>query len=145
MKTGPAGQSLIQSFESCRLEAYQDTSGIWTIGWGHTAGVQQGDTCTQEQADDWFRADLEEHELQVEGAVKVALNQFQFDALVSFVYNEGIGHFEHSTLLSLLNRSLYAMAACQFDLWVYDAGRKQNGLIRRRAAERKLFETPMAV
>ena len=145
MKIGPRGQTLVQSFESCRLKAYQDTAGIWTIGWGHTRGVKDGDTCTQAQADEWLREELIEHEDQVSGAVKVPLNQNQFDALVSFVYNEGIGQFEHSRFLILLNRGMFKDAATQFDLWIYSGGHKTKGLIRRRAAERALFETPIAV
>lgn len=141
MNLGPRGTALIQQFESCRLAAYQDEAGVWTIGWGHTAGVKQGDTCTQAQADAWFHEDVAQHVAEVNALVKVALNQNQFDALVSFEYNEGDGRLAGSTLLTLVNRSLFKMASPQFDRWVYAGGHKSNGIIRRRAAERALFET----
>lgn len=150
MKTASAGKELIKHFESCRLKAYPDpgTGGApWTIGWGHTKGVKQGDTCTLAQADAWFDEDLEEHEGYVNQLVQVPITQNQFDALVSFCYNvgpdidadtiaEGLGD---STLLKKLNAGDYAGAADEFRKWTRSGGRVMPGLIRRREMERELF------
>jgi len=142
MNLGPAGTALIQSFESCKLEAYQDGNGIWTIGWGHVAGVQPGDTCTQAQADTWFFQDTHAACNTVMRLVDVAVNQNQFDALVSLCFNIGGGHFCSSTLLKVLNAGNFMAAADQFLVWDIVGGQQSPGLARRRAAERALFVTP---
>src|SRR5688572_15665837 len=83
---------LVKKWEGCRLEAFKPIpSDPWTIGWGRTRGVRKGDTCTQEQADDWLMEDLLEARNAIERAVMVPLNQNQFDALCSFTYNVGPG------------------------------------------------------
>ena len=88
----------LKSFEGCRLQAYQDAAKVWTIGYGHTKGVRRGDNITQEKAEEYLREDVEEVEGQIL-ALNLNLTQPQFDALVSFVYNVGIGAFKKSTLL----------------------------------------------
>src|SRR5262245_12639546 len=101
MKTSQAGMGLIEEFEGCILHAYPDpaTGGApWTIGYGHTAGVQPGDTCSREQALDWLRKDLAWAEAAVNRLVAVPLEQHQFDALVSFTFNLGQGALAQSTL-----------------------------------------------
>lgn len=142
MTTSAQGRKLTESFEGCRLTAYQDSVGIWTLGYGRTAGVKQGDTCTQEQADAWLAEDLASAEHTVNTLVKVPLNQNQFDALVDFVYNVGSGNFEHSTLLSLLDQGAYIGAANQILAWDKAGHVPVAGLTRRRVAEQKLFLTP---
>lgn len=136
---------LIGRAEGYSLEAYQDSGGVWTIGWGTTkiygTPVFEGMVITYDQAVEFFNNDMEEVEGQVEKLVKVHLTDNQFSALVSFVYNIGIKQFSESTLLALLNKGDYAGAASEFDRWIYDDGEIQNGLISRRKAEKKLFMT----
>jgi lysozyme len=144
MMLGAAGRALIQGFESCKLVAFQDQGGIWTLGWGHTQGVTPGQTCTQEQADAWFIDDTQSACNAVTRTVDVPLNQNQFDALVSFTYNVGQGSEANSTLLKLLNQGKYALAADQFSFWNHVNGVPNAGLTRRRAAEQALFQTPVS-
>lgn len=144
MKTSVRGQALIKHFEGCRLTAYQDGAGIWTIGWGWTRPVDGVDihcamTISQEKADALFSEGVVDYEQAVRRLVTVSLNQNQFDALVSFTYNLGPVALEHSTLLAKLNAGDYAGAAAEFDRWVYIGKRTSDGLIRRRAAEKALF------
>lgn len=141
MNTGDAGIALIKEFEQCRLKAFKPTrDDVWTIGWGRTAGVKMGDTCTQEEADAWFLEDLATFEGAVNAAVTVPLTQNEFDALVSFAYNVGEGAFRKSTLLKLLNDSDYDGAARQLLRWNKQAGNELAGLSRRRKREMELFE-----
>lgn len=139
MKIGKKGISLIQSFESLRLKAYDDGVGVPTIGWGHTKGVKWGDTCTKEQADQWLLEDLAVAEKAVNAYVKVDLSQGQYDALVSFTFNVGTGALKSSTLLKKLNAGDYLGAADEFPRWNKGGGKVMKGLTRRRAAERELF------
>ena len=106
MVLGEKGTALIHSFESLALTAYQDERGIWTIGWGHTGGVRQGDTYTQEQADAWFVADTRAACQAISRNIDVALTQNQFDALASFTFNVGISAAAGSTLFRYVNRGL---------------------------------------
>ena len=141
MKISDMGLALIKEFEGVRLEAYLDSVGVPTIGYGHTKGVQMGDTCTQEQADEWLREDCADAENCVNSAVSVPLTEHEFDALVSFVFNLGCGNFRKSTLLRKLLDSDYDGAALEFHKWNKAGGQELAGLTRRRAAEAKLFET----
>jgi lysozyme len=140
LEPSPACIALTKQFESCRLTAYQDPNGIWTIGWGHTLGVKEGDTCTQDEADAWLTAELSSAGALVRHCVAVTLTQGQFDALADFVYNLGITRLRTSTLLRLVNMGMWAEAANEFGKWVFADGRPLTGLVRRRAAERALFE-----
>lgn len=147
---------LVKFFESCRLEAYPDSTGIWTIGWGHTKGCCEGLTCTQEQADSWLPEDLADAVVVIEKHVKVPLNQNQFDALVSFVYNVGPGkkNFKQgfvylydgspSTMLKKLNIGDFKGASLQFPLWNKAGGKVLGGLTKRRKKEQELFDTPVS-
>ena len=139
LTTSANGRKLIESFEGCRLEAYQDQRGIWTIGYGSTQGVKQGDVITHAQADDKLAADLQTAEHTVNYGVHVPLNQNQFDALVSLTFNIGSGNFLHSELRDLLNSGQYLGAANQFLAWDKTGGQINAGLLRRRNAERALF------
>ena len=142
MHLSPNGVALIQGFEHLELDAYLDGNGIPTIGWGHTLGVRLGDTCTPEQADTWFFQDTGGACRVVMANVDIAINQNQFDALVSFTFNVGGGAFLHSTLLRVLNAGHLMAAADEFLRWDHVAGVVSDGLARRRAAERALFVTP---
>lgn len=139
MKISAAGLELLKGHEGLRLKAYLDTGGVPTIGYGHTKGVKMGDTCTKEQALKWLDEDADSAENDVNRLVTVPLNQNQFDALTSFVYNIGGDEFSTSTLRRKLNACDYIGAANQFGRWIYDDGKIINGLILRRADERELF------
>jgi len=141
MKTSPAGIALIERFEGLRLAAYQDQGGVWTIGYGHTAGVTQGQVITRVQAEAFLRADIADAETAVMRLVSVALKPGEFDALVSFTYNVGQGHLGESTLLKLLNAGDYENAASSFASWTLVAGKKSSGLARRRNAEAARFKS----
>ena len=140
MHTSQRGLDLIKSFEGLRLSAYKCPADVWTIGWGTTAGVTPGQTITKERAEELLREDVKRFEAQVLRLVKVPLTQGQLDALTSFVYNLGAGNLSNSTLLRLLNAGDYKGAAAQFDRWTKAGGKVLAGLVRRRAAERALFE-----
>ena len=147
MTTSPAGRKLIESFEGCVLTAYQDQRGIWTCGFGHTgADVREGTNCTQEQADVWLAQDLLTAETAIEHQLPpdLALTQNQFDALVSFVYNIGSGNFLISTVRKKLQLSPpdYQAASAAMGMWCKTKGVVNPGLVRRRAAEMALFNTP---
>lgn len=150
MKTSENGVELIKRFEGLELEAYQDIAGIWTIGYGHTGSdVQPGMKISERDAEELLRRDLKPREQAVEGAVKVPLNQNEFDALVSFVYNVGASAFRGSTALKRLNKGDRVGAADALTWWnkatVGGVLREVLGLTRRRAAERALFLTPTAI
>lgn len=139
MKTSQRGIDLIKSFEGCELRAYKDAVDVWTIGYGHTVGVKEGDVITQAQAGRMLADDLVIYEQGVQSLVKRTLTQGQFDALVSFAFNVGLGALGKSTLLRLLNSGDYASASQQFARWNKAGGRVLSGLTRRREAERALF------
>ena len=139
MKPSGSCRALIRQFEGCRLQAYLDSAGVPTIGVGHTRGVKMGDHCTVQQADMWLSQDLEDAAAAVASLVKVPLTQDQFDALTSFTYNLGVRRLAESTLLLLLNKGDYVGASGQFMLWVHAGGKVLDGLVKRRAAEAKLF------
>jgi lysozyme len=135
-----SGLQMTEEFEGCSLTSYQDSGGVWTIGWGHTTGVAPGMTITQNQADDFLMEDIQTAVNAVNNLVEVPLSQNQFDALVDFCFNVGIANFANSTLRKLLNKSDYAGAAAQFDNWDYAGGVQSPGLLRRRQAETAEFE-----
>ena len=140
MSISPRGLDLIKQHEGCRLEAYQDSVGIWTIGYGHTLGVKAGDTCTQEQADAYLKADVHSAENCIEKSVTSSLSQGEFDALCSFTFNLGCAALRNSTLLRKLNSGDYDGAAAEFKKWDHAGGKQLAGLTKRRADEAELFE-----
>lgn len=138
------GIHLITSFENLKLQAYDDGTGVWTIGFGTTVypngtRVKKGDSCTLEQAKFFFQHDLRRFQATVNENVSVALSQNQFDALVSLTYNIGQTAFKNSTLLKKLNLNDYGGAADQFLVWNKGGGKILRGLMRRREVERSLF------
>lgn len=150
MQTSSDGLKIIKDFEGERLQAYLCPAGIWTIGYGHTdaAGppkVTPGMVITKRDAEDILRRDLRQYENAVDSAVKVALTQNQFDALVSFCFNVGAGAFRKSSLLTKLNRGDYASVPGELMKWNKGGGKELPGLTRRRRAEaalwRKIDET----
>ncbi|AIM22839.1 lysozyme [Serratia sp. CY52157] len=144
MKISDDGMALIKRFEGLRLQAYQDSVGVWTIGYGWTqpvAGRKVGagmaiDAATAERL---LVCGVAQFEQGVERLVAVTVTQGQFDALVSFAYNLGLRALENSTLLRRLNAGDRQGAADQFGRWVNAGGVRLDGLVARRAAERALF------
>ena len=139
MHLSDSGVDLIKNFEGLRLSAYQDSGGVWTIGYGHTGGVKAGDRITQGQAEALLRQDTGWAQDAVRQQVRVPLTQDQFNALTSFTFNLGAGALRDSTLLSKLNAGDYAGAQAEFGRFVHAGGRVLQGLVRRRAAEADLF------
>ena len=136
------GLSLIKRFEGCRLTAYQDSIGIWTIGYGHTSGVSKGQTITQVQADRYLKADCANAEKAVNKYhSKYHWNQNQFDAHVSFTFNFGSGN-----LKKLLNNGQRTIAQISAKIPAYNkaGGKVLRGLVNRRAAEKELFDRPVS-
>ena len=125
--------------EGLSLEAYEDCAGVPTIGYGHTKDVKMGDRISKYWAKELLKDDVREVEQQVQ-ALNVAQTQGQFDALVSFTFNLGIGRLKSSTLLKLI-RGGASMSAIkkEFKRWVYAGGKRLRGLERRREWEAKRF------
>lgn len=136
MKTSPKGIALIKEFEGLRLKAYKCPGGVWTIGYGHTAGVKPGMVISERQAEEYLKADIIAFEKYLND-LGLAINQNQFDALVSLIY---IGNFQKSTLLrkARVNPNDNSIMD-EFLKWVYSKGRVLPGLQRRRLREMKLY------
>ena len=139
MNTSAEGIALIKKFEGCELKAYQCSAGVWTIGYGHTKDVEEGDTISKDQAEEMLVEELHEYENYVNEYVNVALSQNQFDALVSWVYNLGPANLKASTMLKVLNSGEYEDVPAQMKRWNKAGGKVLEGLIRRREAEACLF------
>ena len=139
MKLGEKGTEILKYFEGCKLTAYQDSVGVWTIGYGHTKGVYDGMTITQDEAEQMLLTELEEYEGYIESMVTVPLTQNQFDALVVWIYNLGPTNFKNSTLLKELNAGNYNAAGQEITRWNKAGGKVLAGLVKRREAEAELF------
>ena len=138
-------KGFVSGWEGCRLIAYQDIAGVWTIGYGHTGPeVFSGLVISQELAAEWLIDDLERHAAAISSAVKVSVSRNQFVALLSFAFNVGAAAFKRSSVLKNLNNGAPMQAAESFKLWVKAGGKRVTGLVRRRAAESKLFLPPDA-
>ncbi len=134
------GLALTKRYEGLRTTAYQDSGGIWTIGYGHTGpDVHPGKSISELESEALLRADLRTAIDCVNMNVKVAIEQNHFDALVDFCFNAGRGNFVRSTLLTRLNGKDLQGAADQFALWINVNGQPNRGLQRRRAAEAAMF------
>ena len=125
--------AIIKKFEGLRLKAYKCPAGVYTIGYGHTENVCADSEISELMADQILRKDLQKFE-QAINDLDVPLLQCEFDSLVSFVFNVGIGNFNKSTLKKLLLQKKFFYAAKEFDKWVFAGGKKLPGL------ERKIFE-----
>lgn len=159
MKTGLEGRKLIKKWEGFRPTAYLCPAGVWTIGWGHTSGVKKGDTCTMAQAEKFLDDDLFDGEQFLAKVFGVKINQFQFDAISSFIFNVGLGNFKSSTLYKKMQVNVNDPAIKdEFVKWckadgthngidddkdglVDEAGEKQTlgGLLSRRKDEAELY------
>lgn len=140
MITSENGRRLIKSFEGLSLKAYLCPANVLTIGYGHTGDdVKAGQVITEAQAEELLSVDLRRFERCIDSAVTVEINQNQFDALSSFVFNIGTEAFKKSTLLKLLNSGKAILASNQFERWNKSGDNELPGLTRRRLAEKKLF------
>jgi GH24 family phage-related lysozyme (muramidase) len=131
---------IIERFEGLSLETYKCPGGKLTIGYGHTGDdVFDGLVISEAVAEDLLRKDMETAAADVLRLVTAPLSDNEFGALISFTFNLGAGNLESSTLLKLINQHKYAEAADQFPRWVFAGGKRLNGLVSRRNAERDLF------
>jgi len=141
MQMSPEGMNaLLKKFEGCKLTAYRCPAGICTIGYGHTASAgapppRDGMTITQKQADEILSRDLTQYETAVHNMVQQPLNQHQFDVLVDFAYNAGIGNLKSSTLLKKVNAAQFDQVPAELLKWTKGGGKVLPGLVRRRQAE----------
>jgi lysozyme len=147
MRISEVGIALIKRWEGLELESYQDIAGVWTIGYGHTETAGPNQKISEREAEELLKRDLEPRERAVGDLTSVPLNQNEFDALVSFVYNVGIGAYRNSTARKRLNRG-DRLGAAEALTWFNKATvggvlREVTGLTRRRAAEKALFLTPV--
>jgi len=146
MKTSDAGVALIQEFEGLRLTAYLCPAKVWTIGYGHTSSagepsVVPGMKITRPKATQILKSDLDKFERGVEGLVKVELEQNQFDVLVSFAFNCGLGALKKSTLLKRVNAGRFDAVPAELMKWTRGGGKVLPGLVRRRRAECEMWRS----
>jgi lysozyme len=144
MRTSQAGVDLIKEFEGLRLAAYKCPAGVWTIGYGHTSmagrpDVRQGMRINKKQAEDILRDDLTQYEDGVLRLVNIPLRQHQFDVLVSFAFNCGVGALQKSTLLKRVNAKRFDDVPGELMKWTRAGGRELPGLVRRRRAEAAMW------
>lgn len=137
-------KDLIKKYEGCKLTTYSCPAGVPTIGYGHTGSdVHKGMVITQEQAEILLDKDIEKVVTQINTVVKVTLNENQMAALISFVFNLGLGNFQHSTLLKKINYKMFDSAAQEFGRWIRAGNQILPGLVARRKEESIIFSTPV--
>jgi lysozyme len=141
MKISLTGLALVKSEEGWVNHVYEDATGHLTIGYGHLVklGERFPESISYERGEQILREDLEWAEIVVTSSVRVSLSQFQFDALVDFVFNAGCGSFKKSTLLLKINNGDYVGASQEFMKWIYSGGVILDALVKRREKERHLF------
>ena len=140
METSQDGLKLIKKFEGCELKSYQDSVGVWTIGYGHTKGVEEGQEITQDEGEEMLASELGEYEGYINDMVECDLEQHQFDALVAWVYNLGPTNLRSSTMLKRLNANDLDDVPNQIKRWDKAGGKVLQGLVRRREAEALMFQ-----
>lgn len=140
MHISKEGICLIKKFEGLKLESYKCSASVWTYGYGSTKNVKEGDTISKKDAEKLLLKEIKEYENYLKKLIKVKINQNQFDALVSWVYNLGPNNLEKSTLLKILNNKEYKDVPYEIRKWNKVNGEISEGLIRRRNAESLLFE-----
>jgi len=144
MKMSAAGLDTVKEFEGLRLKAYKCPAAVWTIGYGHTSAagspiVTSDLEITRDAAEEILKRDMVQYEEGVRKYVKVDLSQGQFDALVDFAYNAGVGALAKSTLLKKVNAEKFDEVPAEFMKWTKGGGKELPGLVRRRRAEVKLW------
>lgn len=142
MKTSAKTLGLLKELEGFGAAAYQDVGGVWTIGYGRTLGVKEGDITTENTAALWLADDLLIYEQAVLVSCTVSPTRNQFDAMVLLCYNIGCNAFKRSTVRKAHNRGDFVAAAKAFGLWNKVKGRVVAGLVRRRALEASLYLKP---
>jgi lysozyme len=142
MKVSNSFIDKLKEFEDCRLKAYRDNGGVWTVGIGHTNNVKPRQTITMSQAVELCRDDLAENERYINN-LHLPLSQGQFDALVDFSYNSGIGSLLKSRLLRMIRANINDKnIPAEFMLWAHDrSGRIENGLLKRKRFEADLWQS----
>jgi lysozyme len=144
MRMSTTGLAIVKEFEGLRLKAYKCPAAVWTVGYGHTSAagapnVTPDLVITKEDAEEILARDMEQYEDGVRKYVKVGLTQGQFDALVDFAYNAGVGALAKSTLLKKVNAGKFDEVPAEFMKWTKGGGKELPGLVRRRRAEVKLW------
>ena len=144
MRMSADGLALVKEFEGLRLKAYKCPAAVWTIGYGHTSAagspeVNPGMEITKDEAEEILKRDMVQYEAGVEKLVKVELTQGQFDALVDFAYNAGVGALAKSTLLKRVNEERFDDVPAEFMKRTKGGVKELPGLVRRRRAEVKLW------
>lgn len=139
MKISNTGVELIAKWEGFRNKAYQDIVGVWTIGYGHTRNVRNGDTITKENAKKLLATEIERHTVKIFDYVKVPLTQGQYDALASFHYNLGANILKGTDLLNEINKQNWINASAEMLRFNKAGGRIVQGLVNRRKEEAQLF------
>ena len=140
MNISGEGIALIKIFEGCKLESYRCAANVVTIGYGHIKTAKEGMVITQEEAEDLLMQDIKTYEKGVIDLVQVDLKQCEFDALVSFSFNLGLGSLKSSTLLKRINAKDWADVPHQIKRWNKANGEVLEGLVRRREAEATLWQ-----
>lgn len=139
MKLNQDGINLIKSFESCSLKVYKDIRGLNTVGYGHRTDLPEGTVINVQEAETLLENDLSNVCKQLNEYLKIPLSDNQYSALVSFVFNLGIGEFANSTMLKMINAGGINPAAQQFERWDMAGDKVVDGLLRRRLAEKALY------
>ena len=139
MMISQEGIELIKKFEGCELKSYRCSADVLTIGYGHTKGVTEGMEIDKDEAENLLANEMLEYENYINDNVEVELEQNQFDALVCWVYNLGVGSLRSSTMLTVLNDGDYKGVPAQIKRWNRAGGKVLDGLIRRRNAEAAMF------
>ena len=144
MKMSAAGLAVVKEFEGLRLKAYKCPAAVWTVGYGHTSAagnpiVTPDLVISNDEAEQILERDMVQYEDGVRKFVKVELTQNQFDALVDFAYNAGVGALQKSTLLKKVNAGKFDEVPAEFMKWTKGGGKELPGLVRRRRAEVKLW------
>ncbi len=140
MHTSEEGIALLKHFEGCELNAYQDSVGVWTIGYGHTKGVERGMKISQEEAESMLQQELEHEYEDYISDIDQELTQCQFDALVCWVYNLGPTNLRSSNMLKEIIAGNMDLVPFQMKRWDKAGGKVLLGLTRRRNAEALLFK-----
>lgn len=134
---------LIKEFEGFKETAYKCPAGVWTIGYGWTHGVKEGDTITEEKASELVQQEVAKIAGQLEATldtdVFASLTDNQVCVLIDFVYNLGLGNFKDSTLCKMIKSGQIMEAGNQFERWVKSGNKVLPGLVNRREAEKKLW------
>lgn len=134
------GLQHLKVLEGGVFTAYQDAVGVWTIGYGHTKGVKEGDSISMNEADEMLEKELIEYENYVDTLVTVPLTDYQRDALISWTYNLGPTNLKSSTMLRKLNEGDYDAVPHEMMRWTKAGGKELEGLVKRRTVEANMFQ-----